>query len=64
MKVRIDTARTSRRLDRTRIERVREDAIRAALDDLAERRKRDGGEIAEGGPLDEPSRSPFQSNGG
>jgi hypothetical protein len=63
MKARAEFTRTGQGPRRSRIERVREAAIRAALDDLAERRRREAGEGADIGTSDAMSRSGAQSNG-
>lgn len=63
MRVRADVTRTGRRVDRRRIERVREAAVRAALDDLADRRRREAREVADPSTSHAVPRSGPESNG-
>jgi hypothetical protein len=63
MKVRTDVTRAGRRVDRRRIERVRESAVRATLDDLADRRRREAREAADPSASHAVPRSGPESNG-
>lgn len=58
MKVRVGVSRGSKPFGRVAIETARERAIRAALDDLAGRQRRQAGPTGDQGSADQPSPKP------